>query len=282
MESHRRNAVISWILAVIHGKKSASSEEEPLKPRPVSPRCSPIHFYSTVAGVNYNNNDGISRQEILKIALKRSGGTAMPAKLERIEYDGAPAVRVNTRYGCIGYIWKTDLPEVLPILKEIDHVDIQPEAREDEYTGEISYRAKIDICYFGFIPKPTATTGSLTPPDNILTSSAETGVFGVTHKNIDGTDRQHIIRRLFEKCKNENKNEVYVRLERYDLSSRIFVNIVSSGGCIGEIAEAETPNILKKWDTIAYATAEPVSFASREGNTMYTVHVSIFYNDAAD
>lgn len=65
-------------------------------------------FFEKVVGVSYNNDDGSSRQEYIR-QLK----DFEELELELFEYEGAPAVRVNTQRGqCIGFLRKELAPKI--------------------------------------------------------------------------------------------------------------------------------------------------------------------------
>lgn len=99
-----------------------------------------------VAGVTYNNEDGSSRQKILKNIVKNEDGTAY-GSLEQYDYKGSPAIRVVTDEGCIGNIRKNDVEDVLAVMEKIKYVTVNAESFEND-DGKTVYRADVVIGYF--------------------------------------------------------------------------------------------------------------------------------------
>ena len=99
------------------------------------------HF--PVAGVTFKNDDGSSRQKILKDFLAVDISVT-PCILEEYEYEGEPAVRVITCDGCVGNIRASDVDEVL----EYSNHDVsQPSLSIEKFkneAGKTIYRA--DVC----------------------------------------------------------------------------------------------------------------------------------------
>ena len=98
-----------------------------------------------VAGVTFKNDDGKSRQKILRgFYDEETGVSTADCWLEEYEYEGEPAVRVMTSDGCVGNIRRSDLDEVLGYF---DHgigrmyLDVETFENEDDRT---IYRA--DVC----------------------------------------------------------------------------------------------------------------------------------------
>lgn len=106
-----------------------------------------------IAGVTFDNEDGTSRQRLLK-DLKVRGGDAH-LELEEYEFKGKPAIRVMVDGDCIGNIPKTRVAEVSDVLDRIEnaHLEIErftPDDDDDDdrrKRPEIIYRADLYITY---------------------------------------------------------------------------------------------------------------------------------------
>lgn len=109
-----------------------------------------------VVGETFRNDDGSSRQELLRQA--EAEGCCGETELERYDFRGKPAVRVLYDGGCIGNIGRKDLNRVLPLLDRVLDVQLfvdsfEPEddhADRDEdparsYTGSEIYYAKLRL-----------------------------------------------------------------------------------------------------------------------------------------
>lgn len=98
-----------------------------------------------LAGVTYKNDDGTSRQDLLKevLASDCQGDTAV----EDYEYNGKPAVRLLYDGHILGHVPQTVVPEFLKIIDEIDSVnlDIQtftPKDADDDWDDDDRPRRK--------------------------------------------------------------------------------------------------------------------------------------------
>ena len=98
-----------------------------------------------VAGVTFKNDDGKSRQKILRgFYDEELGISSANCWLEEYEYEGEPAVRVMTDDGCVGNIRRSDLDEVRSYFDHgisRMHLDVETFENEDDRT---IYRA--DVC----------------------------------------------------------------------------------------------------------------------------------------
>lgn len=111
---------------------------------------------TAIAGVTFKNDDGSSRQAILK-DIKARGGYAADLDLEEYEYKGKPAVRVLVEGEQVGNIPRSMVPEVLEVLNRIEYASImvetfRPEEEIDEegnvrQRGELIYRADLSLTY---------------------------------------------------------------------------------------------------------------------------------------
>lgn len=98
----------------------------------------------SVAGVTYENEDGSSRQAILKRMAKED---FVVASLGEFEYDGSPAVAVMLDDERIGSVPKEHLPDVLPLFtqgKKLSTITADIEDFEDE-DGKTIYRCDISL-----------------------------------------------------------------------------------------------------------------------------------------
>lgn len=103
-----------------------------------------------VAGVTFKNDNGTSRQRILRELYDNEGdGGFVDAELEEYLYEGRPAVRVNTVNGCIGNIRSADTSRVREILQNNNNVFVNlfPDKFKDSETGKTIYRADVSINY---------------------------------------------------------------------------------------------------------------------------------------
>ena len=98
-----------------------------------------------LAGVTYKNDDGTSRQDLLKevLASDCQGDTSV----EDYEYNGKPAVRLLYDGHILGNVPQTVVPEFLKIIDEIDSVnlDIQtftPKDADDDWDDDDRPRRK--------------------------------------------------------------------------------------------------------------------------------------------
>lgn len=111
---------------------------------------------TAIAGVTFKNEDGASRQALLK-DLKASGGFDAELHLEEYEYKGAPAIRVTVDGEQIGNIPKSRVAEVSAVLDRLESASLEvetfrPEEEEDEdgnvrQRGELIYRADLYLVY---------------------------------------------------------------------------------------------------------------------------------------
>lgn len=93
-----------------------------------------------VAGVTFD-----SRQRVLASLYRDSEGVGIDGSLEECEHEGAPAVRVIAEGDMIGYIRKSDLRKVLPILERVEDVTITIDNFNDG--GSKIYNAEARIVY---------------------------------------------------------------------------------------------------------------------------------------
>ena len=111
-------------------------------------------IFTRLAGVTFDNDDGSSRQAILK-DIKASGGGDAELSLEEFEYKGKPAVRVLVDGEQIGNIPRGRVAEILAVLDRIEDARLEvetfrPEEEDDEgktRRGELIYRADLYLTY---------------------------------------------------------------------------------------------------------------------------------------
>lgn len=98
-----------------------------------------------VAGVTFANEDGSSRQQILRDLCGGEDYGEADAQLVEYSYKGSPAIRVDTELGCVGNVRKSDIPAVLPLFANgALSVSLLIESFEGD-KGETIYRADIEI-----------------------------------------------------------------------------------------------------------------------------------------
>lgn len=97
-----------------------------------------------LAGVTFDNEDGRSRQKILR-ELKANDGVC-DLELEPFTWKGSDAVRVIVDGEVAGNIRKSDVPKVMEIFDRIEnaHVDVETFTNDDD---ERIYRADLTIIY---------------------------------------------------------------------------------------------------------------------------------------
>lgn len=102
-------------------------------------------FTTAIAGVTFDNEDGTSRQKILK-DLKIRGTAGANLRLEEFEYKGSPAVRVIVDDMCIGNIPKNRVEELFDIMEKLEKANLEidtfyPEEEKRRRRGNRSSRS---------------------------------------------------------------------------------------------------------------------------------------------
>lgn len=92
-----------------------------------------------VSGVTFD-----SRQRTLAKLYRDSDGIGIDGDLEECEYEGKPAIRVLAEGDLIGYVRKSDLPQVFGILERVEDVTITIDCFED---NEKIYSAEVRAIY---------------------------------------------------------------------------------------------------------------------------------------
>lgn len=105
-----------------------------------------------ISGVTFDNDDGTSRQRILKAAM--ADECCGSIELENYEYKGSDAILVSYEGEGIGNIPKNRVAEVLAVMDRITGASLNverfvPEDEEDEVrkAGGVIYRADLTIVY---------------------------------------------------------------------------------------------------------------------------------------
>ena len=96
-----------------------------------------------VAGVTFDNDDGSSRQQILREICDGGEDGETEAWLEWYNYRGEDAYRVMTAYGCVGNVRKTDIHDAV-IAIGASNVDLNVELFEAD-DGRQIYRADLVV-----------------------------------------------------------------------------------------------------------------------------------------
>ena len=97
-----------------------------------------------VAGVTFRNDDGSSRQDILRSICAGKGRGQSEATLEQYDYNGSPAIRVITPAGCVGNVRRTDVADVLGMIEDPYEAYIEANSFLSEEGVEI-YRADLYV-----------------------------------------------------------------------------------------------------------------------------------------
>lgn len=113
-------------------------------------------FFTNIVGVTFDNDDGTSRQKILRDYYV-TGVEGSDLNLEEYEYKGRPAVRVLLDDQCVGNIPKNRVDELLLIMDRLEKasIDIEvftPDEDEDDpgerkRRGPQVYRADLSLTY---------------------------------------------------------------------------------------------------------------------------------------
>lgn len=99
-----------------------------------------MHVFK-VKGVTFDNDNGESRQRILKQAIDSD---EWESKLNAVEFEGIPAIEVLLDDKQIGYIGKNEVAEVMALLENAQMVYVDIEDFEDD-DGKTIYRADVVI-----------------------------------------------------------------------------------------------------------------------------------------
>lgn len=111
-------------------------------------RSSSRLMYYPVSGVTFKNEDGSSRQKILRSLCEGDEVGISDVSFEEYKYNGAPAIHVYTVAGCVGNIRKTSVTEFLQYLDNDDYqayLQIESFENDDEIT---IYRADVVVKEF--------------------------------------------------------------------------------------------------------------------------------------
>lgn len=130
------------VLGIVNLKKAKSVKEVSAQAVPSASEDNSL--FLAVAGVTFKNDDGSSRQRILKNVLESSDYSDSTAYLERYDCEGKDAISVSTVFGMVGNIRHSDVQKVLPVLEGGYVARIYPETFEDENDNTI-YRADVRI-----------------------------------------------------------------------------------------------------------------------------------------
>ena len=102
-------------------------------------------FYFDVAGVTFDNDDGKSRQKILRAICDGDKYGRADAELVAYTYEGEPAFRVMTDEGCVGNIRRKDIAEVQSLLdRKVHSIVVSAEQYEDDNDRK-KYSADVEI-----------------------------------------------------------------------------------------------------------------------------------------
>lgn len=144
--------------------------------------CAEVRTYS-VAGVTFANDDGSSRQAVLKKAYDTSGNFSKhPGSLKRYLYKGADAIYVLLNGKIVGNIPAEDVAEVINYIDAISNVYVTV-SRFNADDGDLIYYARVGISSNAI---PAATTKPRVTAKPNYTSSNASNSF--TKNTFDGID----------------------------------------------------------------------------------------------
>lgn len=102
-------------------------------------------FTTNIAGVTFDNDDGSSRQKILRNLAAKSGSDEV--ELQEYNYKGHPAVRVLISGQCIGNIPKERVQEALAVMDiGVENAHLNVESFNASDRGR-TYRADLTLIY---------------------------------------------------------------------------------------------------------------------------------------
>lgn len=124
-------------------KRKKEVKNAPVKPPVSSTSQSVGRIVTKVAGVTFNNEDGSSRQDLLRYI--HDNAIKDDISLDTYEYKGEPAVRVLYGNACIGNIPKEDVGRVMRVFEKINRATINVESFKKG--GKEIYRADLTLSY---------------------------------------------------------------------------------------------------------------------------------------
>jgi hypothetical protein len=145
-------AVLAFVGFTIHKKHKAAVEQathEQAEKEAARRRFEETHakLVFSVAGVTFKNEDGKSRQAILKRKMKEDEDGVVIVSLGKYDYEGKPAVAVYIDDEQVGVVPNSDLPEVLSIMdKKVTGLHANIEAFDNEDDKKV-YRCDIAAHY---------------------------------------------------------------------------------------------------------------------------------------
>lgn len=98
----------------------------------------------SVAGVTFQNEDGSSRQDILRAICAGKSRGQSDVELEQYDYKGSAAIRILTPEGCVGNVRRTDVADVLEMMSGSYEAYIEVNSFVGEEGREI-YRADLYV-----------------------------------------------------------------------------------------------------------------------------------------
>ena len=146
-------AIVFWIIR----KKQEKEKSKQSKPAESSNTSktpeSEFGFIETkVSGVTFKNEDGKSRQDILRNLYKAKNSATPPEmeiSFEPYEYEGEDAVKVLVNDECIGSIDKHHVKEALDAIYNLESVFLNVDRFKDDnnFGSSFVYYAKLNIKY---------------------------------------------------------------------------------------------------------------------------------------
>lgn len=128
-------------------KEQIRAEQDAAKARQAEWERTHGRIITKVAGVTFDNEDGSSRQRILKAAMAEEASGTVDLELNEDE-KGVVTIAVFYDGEQIGYIPKNRIADVDPIMDRITAGNLTVERfRPDEDDGEYIYRADLTLVY---------------------------------------------------------------------------------------------------------------------------------------
>lgn len=116
-------------------------------------RAREVHISYPVAGVTFDNDDGTSRQRILKDNCEYGEIGLVECVLKEYKYEGEPAIAVWTQKGRVGNIRRSDVREVSDLLHAGDFIKFLSISTFENDEGDTIYRADVTAVFDPENPK---------------------------------------------------------------------------------------------------------------------------------
>ena len=126
-------------------QEQIQQEYEAEKARQAAEAARFTRTYYPVAGVTFKNEDGSSRQRILRSLCDGEEYGHASVTFDEYEYEGSPAIRVLTDSGCVGNIRQSQVEEFQKYFDtEVHSIFLSIDTFEDD-EGKRIYRADVVV-----------------------------------------------------------------------------------------------------------------------------------------